>query len=134
MIKAAPYIVLGIFATISIVLYIAGCAIDNNWYLLFSVFPLIFAIFFSICFATQITGGEIFGYEYSDGFCANHCLTIDFNIFAVVFFAVSTFGLPAIFYHCGTIGSFLFWMHLGGDISSLLMVISFIVLSKMAEE
>lgn len=122
MIASAPYLVLGIFATISIVLYIAGCAISKEWWPMFTIIPAIICCILALILLPMLDD------NYSTDGCA--VFTPDSTIFFLVFFIVATIGLPCIFYHCGTIKSLCLGMTLGGDASVLIGFITFIVMSN----
>jgi hypothetical protein len=126
MISAAPYIVLGIFATISLVLYIAGCAISKEWYPMFTIIPAILCCIFALILLPMLEDNY-----YTDGTCA--VFTPDSTIFFLIFFIVSTIGLPCVFYHCGIIRGLCFGMTLGGDASVLIGFIIFVIVSKKTE-
>ena len=109
MIPAVPYIILGLSTTIALTLYIMGCSLTNNWYLMFNIIPAFFSCF--MVYILQQFLDENSYYE-SEGITL---FTLDSTIFYLVFFLFSTIGLPTVFLDCGMIKDFCYGMDLGGD-------------------
>ena len=126
MIKAVPYIILGVFATIAIVLYIAGCAITKNWWLMFVIIPAI------ICCVLALILMPMLDDSYTLEGCA--VFTPDSTLFYLMFFIITAVGLPLVFYHCGTIKALCFGMNIGGDVAVLIGFIAFLITANKVDE
>ena len=120
--KATPFIVLGIFACISLILYLGGCGISGNWYPLFVLIPALFAIFFG--YALSRTLDDFYEKTSFISF------TSDSAIFFLVCCAVVAIAMPFTFYHCGILDLFSLLMHIGGDVVSAIGAIAFIITYK----
>ncbi|OHT01970.1 hypothetical protein TRFO_31042 [Tritrichomonas foetus] len=107
MVQAVPLVVLGVFATVSIVLFIGGCAITKNWYPLFIIIPAILTCVAAYLFVVTGQGGLEGGWISKDTY-----------LFFVVVFGVSIIGLPLVFYHCSIINWKALAMHLAGDVAT----------------
>ena len=123
--RALPYLVFGIFATVSVVLYIAGCALCKNWYPMFVIFPAIVCCFFLYGFLRSIEDD----YE-QEGCCS---FTPDSSLFLLIFSIASAVMLPITFFRCGTIDLMSLLMHLGGDISVAIGFSLYLYLAKREE-
>lgn len=126
MIPAVPYIVLAVFGTISIVLYIAGCAITNNWWALFGILLQIIAIIFAIIFTHKLVEEDSWNDEKS---CIEHIFTVDSTLWFFMVFQCSAIGLCSVFYHCTTINLTCFLMQLGGDVAVIIGFIVYVILT-----
>ena len=123
--RALPYLVFGVFATASVVLYISGCALSKNWYPMFTLFPAIVCCFFLYGFLRSIEDN----YEQEGCFS----FTSDSSLFLLVFSIVSAVMLPITFYRCSTIDLKSLLMHLGGDISVAIGFSLYMYLAKREE-
>ena len=119
--QALPYIVLGVFATVSCVLYFAGCGVSKNWYPLFVLFPAAIAVF--LVYALYRTLDDM----YEPG-CFS--FTSDSSIFLLAAAIVVAIALPCTFYQCGTLDLFSLLMHLAGDLVAGIGVVVFLYVSK----
>ena len=120
--KAVPFIVLGIFACISLILYLAGCGISGNWYPLFVLIPAAIALFFAYALSRTLDDY----YEKTSVFS----FTSDSALFLLVCCAVVAIGLPFTFYRCGVLDLFSLLMHIGGDVAAAIGAVVFIVVLK----
>ena len=125
MMRALPYILLGVFGAIAIVLYIAGCAITKNWWLLFTIFPAIITCVLAFILMPMLDD------SYSQEGCA--VFTPDSTMFYLMCAIVSTIGLPVVFYNCDIINATCFGMHMGGDAVIIIGFIAFMVISSKSE-
>ena len=129
MIPALPYIILAIFSTIAIVLYIAGCAVTHNWWPLFGILMQIAAIIFFILFTSRIQAS----YVDEESWFAR-MFTEDSTIFFGVLFQSSAIGLVSIFFHCDTISRDCFLMQFFGDVALIIGFIVYVYLKTRAAQ
>ncbi|EAY08716.1 hypothetical protein TVAG_079760 [Trichomonas vaginalis G3] len=127
MIQAAPYIVIGIFGTIALVLYIAGCAITKQWWPLFGIIPATLSCIFGISLSTKM------GDDYVEDTEGCNIFTADSVLFYLLCSIVSCIALIAVFWHCGTIDGICFGFMMGGDAATAIGLIAFIILWGKAE-
>ena len=114
--QAIPLIVLGVFATVSIVLYIGGCAITKNWYPLFVAIPVLLLCGAAYLFVATGPNGLQNGWIRKDTY-----------LFYTLFFATCIIGLPLVFYHCDVIGWKGLVVHIAGDVCSVAGFITFMI-------
>ena len=126
MIKALPYIILGVFATVAIVLYISGCAITKDWLLMTVAIPAVITCILALILMPMLDS------SYSVEGCA--IFTPDSTMFFLIAALVSTIALPCVFYHCKTVDSLCFGMHLGGDAVVLIGFFVFLWAVKKVED
>lgn len=122
-IQAVPLIVLAVFATCAIVLYIGSCAVLKNWYPLFILIPAVLTCVFAYLFVKTGSGGLEGG-----------CISKDTWLFLTVCCIVSIIGLPLVLYHCDVIEWKCLVMQLCADVITAVGFIVFIVLSKKYED
>ena len=122
--RALPYIVLGIFTCLSLILYLSGCALSHNWYPLFVLFPALLACFFVYAFTK--TNDD----SYQPG-CFS--FTADSSIFLLICSIILAIGLPATFYRCKILDLFSLLMHFGGDLLTAIGIIVFSFMQRKTE-
>ncbi|KAI5510872.1 vacuolar protein sorting 55 family [Trichomonas vaginalis G3] len=96
--KALPYIILGIFLTIGLGLIIAGCFINNDYFILLELIPAIFLSIFCVILKHRIERDD----SKEEGI-----ITMDFIIFCIAGFGSSLIALPVVLYRIGKISSML---------------------------
>lgn len=127
MIQAAPYIVIGVFGTIAIVLYIAGCAITKTWWPMFGIIPAILSCVFGISLSTKLDDD---GYK-DDESC--EIFTADSVLFYLCCSVVSCIALVVVFWHAGIINNKCLGFTLGGDAATTVGFIIFMILYNKIE-
>ncbi|EAY11791.1 hypothetical protein TVAG_458630 [Trichomonas vaginalis G3] len=128
MIQAAPYIVIGIFGTIALVLFIAGCAITKTWWPLFGIIPATLSCIFGVSLSTKL------GDDYVEDTEGCNIFTADSVLFYLVCSVVSTIALNVVFWHAGTINKKCFGFMIGGDVAVCIGFVVFMILYGKTED
>ena len=121
---AVPYVMMGVFATISLCLYIGGCAITKNWLPLVCIIPALFVCFCAVMFVRTT----------KEGYCEGGKITNDAWLFYLCCGVISLIAMPLVFYHIKKLNATGLGMHLGGDVCTGIGFAVFLILNKKVDD
>lgn len=120
MIQAGPYIIIGVFGSIALALYIAGCAATGVWWAMFTVIHAALACIFAISYITKFHDST-FTHDY-----VCEVFTIDSLLFCLVFCFLSSIAFVTVLWHCTVVNYDCLWCVFGGDLSTFIGFVAFI--------
>jgi len=117
---ALPVVLLSVFVTVSVALFVTACAIWDEWLPLVSLVPMTLIGLFSYAFSRTLPDSE----------CEASLITNHGWLFLILTAVTSLVAMPILFWHLGELKLGALAMHLAADVLLGISSLSFVLVTR----